>query len=235
MLELNNVNVKYGKVQALSNVNMKVERGSIVALLGANGAGKSTTLNAISGVAAVSSGEILFDGVPIHGIDSSDIVAKGIVQCPEGRQIFTRLTVAENLRIGSYLRKDTASIKKDMERVLGFFPRLKERLNQPAGTLSGGEQQMLAIGRALMGSPRLLMLDEPSLGLAPIIMQEIFQIITDINKTGTSILLVEQNVQMSIKIATKAYVLELGRIALSGTAEELRKNDEIRKLYLGAH
>jgi branched-chain amino acid transport system ATP-binding protein len=234
LLKLNNVKVHYGNVQALHGISIDVEEGSIVTLLGGNGAGKSTTLKAISGLVRPSSGTIEFRGKTFNGWEAHEAVKNGIIHCPEGRQIFPELTVHENLRIGSYRRKDRSGVKKDFERVLGYFPQLSDRLQQVAGTLSGGEQQMLAIGRALMGKPELLLLDEPSLGLAPILVREIFEIIQEINKEGTTILLVEQNVHMGLKVAQKGYILETGEIAISGTASELKSNDDIRRSYLGA-
>jgi branched-chain amino acid transport system ATP-binding protein len=234
LLKLNNVVVHYGKVQALHGVSIEVHEGSIVTLLGGNGAGKSTTLKAISGLVQPTSGTIEFRGRQFKGWDASEAVKNGVIQCPEGRQVFPELTVHENLRIGAYRRKDRAGIKKDFERVLGYFPRLNDRLGQFAGTLSGGEQQMLAIGRALMGKPSLLLLDEPSLGLAPILVREIFEIIQEINREGTTILLVEQNVHMGLKVSQKGYILETGEIVLSGSSRELQSNDEIRRSYLGA-
>lgn len=234
MLKLNNIVVHYGKVQALHGVSIDVEEGSIVTLLGGNGAGKSTTLKAISGMVQPTSGAITLRGRSFKGWDAYDAVKNGIIQCPEGRQIFQELTVNENLRIGSYRRSDKAAVKKDFERVMAYFPRLHDRLEQVAGTLSGGEQQMLAIGRALMASPSLLLLDEPSLGLAPILVREIFNIIEEINRMGTTILLVEQNVHMGLKVAQKGYILETGKVVLSGSSDELQSNDDIRRSYLGA-
>lgn len=233
MLKLNNLVVHYGKVQALHGISMEIEEGSIVTLLGGNGAGKSTTLKAISGLVQPTGGTVKFRGRELKGWDASEAVGKGIIHCPEGRQVFPHMTVLENLRIGAYKRKDRDGVKKDLERVLGYFPRLGERLSQYAGTLSGGEQQMLALGRALMGKPSLLLLDELSLGLAPIIVRDLFNIIQDINKQGTTILLVEQNVHMGLKIAHKGYILETGKLVLSGSAQELKSNDEVRSAYLG--
>lgn len=234
MLKLTDIVVHYGKIQALHGITIEVEEGSIVTLLGGNGAGKSTTLKAVSGLVQPSFGTIEFRGRTLKGWEAHEAVKNGVIHCPEGRQVFPELTVLENLRIGAYRRKDNKAVKKDLDRVLGYFPRLNDRLQQVAGTLSGGEQQMLAIGRALMGGPSLLLLDEPSLGLAPILVREIFEIITEINREGTTILLVEQNVHMGLKVASKGYILETGKLALSGSASELQANDEVRRSYLGA-
>lgn len=233
MLEMKDVNVFYGNIHAIKDVNLSVNQGEIVTLIGANGAGKSTTLRTISGLLKPKSGEILFEGQPIGGQPVQNIVKAGISQVPEGRRIFANMTVLENLELGAYTRSDKDGIAADMEVVFGRFPRLKERLQQEAGTLSGGEQQMLAMGRALMSRPKLLLLDEPSMGLAPILIKEIFSIISDINATGTTILLVEQNANMALKVAHRAYVLETGRITLSGDADELASSEAIRKAYLG--
>ena len=233
MLEMKDVNVFYGNIHAIRDVNLSVNQGEIVTLIGANGAGKSTTLRTISGLLKPKSGEIFFEGQPIGGQPVQNIVKAGISQVPEGRRIFANMTVLENLELGAYTRSDKDGIDADMEVVFGRFPRLKERLQQEAGTLSGGEQQMLAMGRALMSRPKLLRLDEPSMGLAPILIKEIFSIISDINATGTTILLVEQNANMALKVAHRAYVLETGRITLSGDADELASSEAIRKAYLG--
>jgi len=233
VLKLQNVNVNYGSIEALRDVSLIVPKGSIVALLGSNGAGKSTTLKTISGLTKLIKGDVIFENENISNLKPNYIVKKQIIHCPEGRQVFSQLTVQENLRLGSYCRKDRSQIKKDLDHVLKLFPRLKERLTQSGGTLSGGEQQMLAIGRALMGNPKLLLLDEPSLGLAPLIIKEIFEIIKNINKEGTSILLVEQNANLALSIADYAYILENGRIALSGKANELKNNEKVNELYLG--
>ena len=233
MLEMKDVNVFYGNIHAIQDVNLSVNKGEIVTLIGANGAGKSTTLRTISGLLKPKSGEIFFEGQPIGGQPVQNIVKAGISQVPEGRRIFANMTVLENLELGAYTRSDKDGIAADMEVVFGRFPRLKERLQQEAGTLSGGEQQMLAMGRALMSRPKLLLLDEPSMGLAPILIKEIFSIISDINATGTTILLVEQNANMALKVAHRAYVLETGRITLSGDADELASSEAIRKAYLG--
>ena len=233
MLEMKDVNVFYGNIHAIQNVNLTVNQGEIVTLIGANGAGKSTILRTISGLLKPKSGEIFFEGQPIGDRQAHDIVKAGISQVPEGRRIFANMTVLENLELGAYTRTDHDGIAADMERVFGRFPRLKERLQQEAGTLSGGEQQMLAMGRALMSRPKLLLLDEPSMGLAPILIKEIFSIISDINAAGTTILLVEQNANMALKIARRAYVLETGRVTVSGDANELASSEAIRKAYLG--
>ncbi len=233
MLEMKDVNVFYGNIHAIQDINLTVNQGEVVTLIGANGAGKSTTLRTISGLLKPKSGEIFFGGQPIGGRPAQDIVKAGISQVPEGRRIFANMTVLENLELGAYTRTDKDGIAADMEIVFGRFPRLKERLQQEAGTLSGGEQQMLAMGRALMSRPRLLLLDEPSMGLAPILIKEIFSIISDINATGTTILLVEQNANMALKVAHRAYVLETGRITMSGDADELASSDAVRKAYLG--
>jgi branched-chain amino acid transport system ATP-binding protein len=229
MLKLSNVNTFYGNIQALHDVNIEVEEGEIVALLGANGAGKTTTLMTISGIVPPQSGEIYYKNTPLH-----DIVKLGISQVPEGRHIFPHLTVGENIDLGAFLRNDKKEIKKDIEYVYELFPRLAERKHQLGETLSGGEQQMLAISRALMARPNVLLLDEPSLGLAPIIVRQIFDIISQINKENkTTILLVEQNANLALKIAHRGYVMETGKIRLSGDAKELLNNDDIKKAYLG--
>ena len=232
MLSVDGLEVAYGEIRALKGVALEVGRGEIVALLGNNGAGKTTTLKTISGLLRPTRGAVTLDGEPLVGVPSHDIVSKGIAHVPEGRRIFNRLTVRENLMMGAYLRRD-AGIAGDLDRVLALFPRLKERAVQVAGTLSGGEQQMLAIGRALMLSPRLLLLDEPSMGLAPVLVEQIFDTIADINRQGTTILLVEQNAAMALSIAHRGYVLETGTIALTGTAAELSDNAEVRRAYLG--
>lgn len=233
MLKVENINVYYGNIHALKNVTLEVERGEIVTLIGGNGAGKTTTLRTISGLIRSKTGEITFEDEVISNAPAQEIVKKGISQVPEGRRIFANLSVLENLEMGAYLRKDRQEIKHSMENIFTRFPRLKERMHQRAGTLSGGEQQMLAMGRALMSKPKLLLLDEPSMGLAPILVQEIFSIITEINKAGTTVLLVEQNAHMALSIAHRAYVLETGRIVLSGYAKDLAESDEVRKAYLG--
>ncbi|MDO4204424.1 MAG: ABC transporter ATP-binding protein [Selenomonadaceae bacterium] len=233
MLEMKDVNVFYGNIHAIQDVNLTVNQGEVVTLIGANGAGKSTTLRTISGLLKPKSGEITFEGQAIGGRPAQEIVKAGISQVPEGRRIFANMTVLENLELGAYTRTDKDGIAADMEVIFGRFPRLKERLQQEAGTLSGGEQQMLAMGRALMSRPKLLLLDEPSMGLAPILIKEIFSIISDINAAGTTILLVEQNANMALKVAHRAYVLETGRITISGDADELASSEAIRKAYLG--
>lgn len=233
MLELEDVHVHYGAIWALKGINLTVGQGEIVSLIGANGAGKSTTLRAISGIIKASSGRISFLGEDLAKVPSHDIVKRGIAQVPEGRRVFANLSVLENLEMGAYIRNDTKEIKRDLEGVLERFPRLRERISQVSGTLSGGEQQMLAIGRALMTRPKLMLLDEPSMGLAPLLVKEIFSIIEEINKEGTTILLVEQNARMALQIANRAYVLETGRIVLDGPAQELAKQDDVKKAYLG--
>ena len=233
LLELRGVDVHYGAIQALRGVTLDVEEGQIVTLIGSNGAGKTTTLRAISGLLAPSKGTITFAGKPIQGHPPHQIVRLGIAQSPEGRGVFANLTVDDNLEIGSYTRKDPAGVARDREYVFTLFPRLKERITQVAGTLSGGEQQMLAMGRALLAAPKLLLLDEPSLGLAPQVVQTIFKIIRDINAKGTTILLVEQNAHQALKVAHDAYVLEVGAIAMHDKASVLAASDAVRKAYLG--
>ena len=233
MLELNRINTFYGKIQALRDVSLKVEDGEIVTLIGANGAGKSTTLMSICGVIHPRSGEILFDGKPIQQLPAPDIVKRGISQVPEGRLIFPELTVRENLDLGAFLRRDKKGIADDMEYVFQLFPILRERVSQTGGTLSGGEQQMLALGRALMARPRLLLLDEPSLGLAPIIIQQIFKIIQKVNEDGTTVFLVEQNANQALHIANRGYVMENGVVVMEGKAQELLSSEKVRKAYLG--
>ncbi len=233
MLEVKDLNVHYGAIHALHGIDIAVEQGQIVTLIGCNGAGKSTTLRTISGLIRPSSGQVLFEGKPISGMPAHQIVRLGLAQSPEGRGIFANLSVEENLEMGAFARSDKAQIAKDREHALTLFPRVRERLKQNAGTLSGGEQQMLAMGRALMARPRLLLLDEPSLGLAPQIVQTIFKIIREINKEGTTILLVEQNAHMALEVAHHGYVLEVGKIVMSDSAKNLAKSDEVRKAYLG--
>lgn len=233
MLEVKNLSVHYGMIQAVRNVDFKVNEGEIVSLIGANGAGKSTILKTLSGLIHPSEGEILYLGENIASTSAKKIVEKGLVQVPEGRHVFPGLTVKENLELGAFLRKDKEEIQKDMEAVFERFPILKERKDQDAQTLSGGEQQMLAMGRALMRRPKLLFLDEPSMGLAPIFIREIFKIIQEIQKTGTTVLLIEQNAKMALSISNRAYVLETGSVVLSGTGQELLESDEIQKAYLG--
>lgn len=233
MLKVEGLNVFYGTIHALRDISFEVNEGEIVTLIGANGAGKTTTLHTISGIIQPKSGNISFLGKNINGTPANKIVEMGLCQVPEGRRIFANLTVYENLEMGAFTRKDKNKIKDDYEIVFTRFPRLKERIKQVAGTLSGGEQQMLAMGRALMSKPKLLLMDEPSMGLAPLLVKEIFSIIKDINEAGTTILLVEQNANMALSIANRAYVLETGRISLSGTAKELAASEEVRKAYLG--
>ena len=233
MLELNRINTFYGKIQALRDVSLKVEDGEIVTLIGANGAGKSTTLMSICGVIHPRNGEILFDGKPIQQLPAPEIVKRGISQVPEGRLIFPELTVRENLDLGAFLRTDKKGIADDMEYVFQLFPILRERVSQTGGTLSGGEQQMLALGRALMARPRLLLLDEPSLGLAPIIIQQIFKIIQKDNEDGTTVFLVEQNANQALHIANRGYVMENGVVVMEGKAQELLSSEKVRKAYLG--
>ena len=233
MLELNRINTFYGKIQALRDVSLKVEDGEIVTLIGANGAGKSTTLMSICGVIHPRSGEILFDGKPIQQLPAPEIVKRGISQVPEGRLIFPELTVRENLDLGAFLRTDKKGIADDMEYVFQLYPILRERVSQTGGTLSGGEQQMLALGRALMARPRLLLLDEPSLGLAPIIIQQIFKIIQKVNEDGTTVFLVEQNANQALHIANRGYVMENGVVVMEGKAQELLSSEKVRKAYLG--
>ena len=233
MLEVKNLSVHYGMIQAVRNVDFKVNEGEIVSLIGANGAGKSTILKTLSGLIHPSEGEIVYLGENIASTSAKKIVEKGLVQVPEGRHVFPGLTVKENLELGAFLRKDKEEIQKDMEAVFERFPILKERKDQDAQTLSGGEQQMLAMGRALMSRPKLLLLDEPSMGLAPIFIREIFKIIQAIQKTGTTVLLIEQNAKMALSISNRAYVLETGSVVLSGTGQELLESDEIQKAYLG--
>ena len=233
MLEVKGINVYYGAIHAIKGISLSVDEGEIVTLIGANGAGKSTTLRTISGLLKPKTGEINFLGKNIAGMAAHKIVREGISQVPEGRRIFAEMTVQENLELGAFTRSDKDEIQKDFKMVFGRFPRLEERRLQLAGTLSGGEQQMLAMGRALMSRPKLLLLDEPSMGLAPLLIREIFNIIVDINKTGTTVLLVEQNANMALSIANRAYVLETGRITISGDAKELAASEDIRKAYLG--
>jgi branched-chain amino acid transport system ATP-binding protein len=232
MLALKNLSVYYGGIHALRGIDIEVADGKIITLIGANGAGKSTMLNSIVGLVK-SSGDIIWNGENISGRYTKDIVASGLVLVPEGRHVFPNLTVHENLHLGAYFRKDSDGIKRDMKRCFELFPRLKERIRQSAGTLSGGEQQMLAVGRGLMASPRLLMLDEPSLGLAPLVSKMIFEIIREINKNGTTVLLIEQNARAALEIADYAYVLETGVITMKDTGKTLLTDDRVRKAYLG--
>ena len=232
-LEIRDLCVSYGGIRALKGVSLSVDEGQIVTLIGANGAGKSTTLRAISGLQKVQSGSILYGGEELTSLPAKEIVRRGIIHVPEGRRVFPDMTVAENLKIGAFLRTDKAAIAQDMDYVYSLFPRLKERSWQLAGTLFGGEQQMLAVGRALMSRPKVLMMDEPSLGLAPLIVKDIFSIIRRVNQDGITVLLIEQNANAALRIADYGYVLETGTIALSGTGEELLKNESVREAYLG--
>jgi branched-chain amino acid transport system ATP-binding protein len=232
LLKLEGLNVHYGHVHALKGASLELADGELVALLGPNGAGKSTALMAISGIVRASSGSIRYDGTELVGVDPREIVERGIIQSPEGRRIFGGLSVAENLRMGAVRRKDKRSLKSDLEEVYSFFPILEKRQRQAGGTLSGGEQQMLAIGRALLAKPRILMLDEPSLGLAPLVVKDIFKVIGDLHAKGVTILLVEQNARQAIAVADRSYLLETGSVALSGTRAELAGNPEIERIYL---
>jgi branched-chain amino acid transport system ATP-binding protein len=233
LLELDNVHSYYGHIQALRGISLTVEEGEVVTLIGSNGAGKTTTLRSIHGVLPPREGKIIFDGEEIQGFPAHDMISRGIAQSPEGRKIFFRMTVRENLEMGAYNRNDGSGIREDMDRVFELFPRLNERVKQEAGTMSGGEQQMLAIGRALMGRPKLLLLDEPSMGLAPVLVERIFQTIQEINQQGTTILLVEQNANVALEIATRGYVLDTGSIVNSASAEKLREDPKVREAYLG--
>lgn len=233
MLEVKNLSVSYGMIDAVKDISLKINDGEIVALIGANGAGKSTTMHAISGLIPAKAGDIILDGQNLNKIPAEKIVSTGLVQVPEGRRIFQNATVKENLRLGAFLRKDKENLEADYEHVYSLFPILKERQNQMGGTLSGGEQQMLAIGRALMAKPKILLLDEPSMGLAPLLVKEIFDIIKEINKEGTTVFVVEQNANMALAIADRAYVMETGKIVLEGTGKELAASEEVRKAYLG--
>lgn len=235
MLELIDVHTYYGNIHALKGISLKVEKGEIVTLIGANGAGKTTTLRTIQGLIRPRSGSINLEGEELTKLPPHVITERGVSQSPEGRLIFPRMTVLENLEMGAFARKDKGGIKRDLERVFVTFPRLKERIGQKGGTLSGGEQQMLAMGRALMANPRVLLLDEPSMGLAPILVEQIFQIIEELNKQGTTILLVEQNARMALSIAHRGYVLQTGHIRLQGDAAKLHDDEEVRKTYLGEH
>ena len=233
MLKVDYIDVYYGAIHAIKGISIEVPKGEIVTLVGSNGAGKSTTLRTISGLMKPKNGTILFEDKNIVGVPAHKIVGMGLCQVPEGRHVFANMSVMENLELGAYLRNDKDGIARDLEDVFKKFPRLLERKDQISGTLSGGEQQMLAMGRALMSRPRLLLLDEPSMGLAPLLVKEIFNIIKEINESGTTVLLVEQNANMALSIADKAYVLETGRIALAGTAQELASSEAVRKAYLG--
>ena len=233
MLKIENLHVSYGGIKALRGISLEVPDGKIVTLIGANGAGKSTTLRTISGLVKADSGSITYDGQELLGKPINKILEAGIAQSPEGRRVFANLSVLENLKVGAYLRKDKSGIEKDLQWVYSLFPRLEERSWQLAGTLSGGEQQMLAVGRALMSRPKVLMMDEPSLGLAPLVVQGIFDIIRTINKEGVTVLLIEQNANMALKVADLAYVLETGRVVMDGTGAELLTNERVRSAYLG--
>ena len=235
LLEVKGLDVYYGDVQVLREVSLQVEEGSIVALVGANGAGKTTLLKTISGLLRPHKGEILFSGKSLHNVKPQDIVDRGITHVPEGRRLFADLTVFENLRLGAYIPRARPNFDESLERVYGLFPLLKERKNQKAGTLSGGEQQMLAIGRAIMARPKLIMLDEPSLGLSPIMVKSIFELINTLNEQNATILLIEQNIYQTLKIAHQAFVLKIGKIVMSGRGEELLADEEIRKAYIGKH
>lgn len=233
MLEVKNLEVHYGVIQALKGISFEVNKGEVIALIGANGAGKTTTLQTITGMLKPTSGEILFEGRDIAKVPGHKIVSMGMAHVPEGRRVFAELSVYENLRMGAYTRKDKKEIEESLQRVYKSFPRLEERKNQLAGTLSGGEQQMLAMGRALMSKPSIILMDEPSMGLSPIFVEEIFSIIREISSSGTTVLLVEQNAKKALGIADRAYVLETGNIVLSGDAKEMMNNDSIKKAYLG--
>jgi branched-chain amino acid transport system ATP-binding protein len=233
MLQLDDVHAYYGHIAALKGVSLEVQAGEIVTLIGANGAGKSTTLRSISGLLRPRQGTIVFDGARIDGLPAHEIAARRLVQAPEGRRLFNRMTVLENLEMGAFTRRDREALGEDVERVYALFPRLQERSQQKAGTLSGGEQQMLAIGRALMARPRLLLLDEPSLGLAPLLVETIFQTLVEINRQGVTVLLVEQNAHMALAVAHRGYVLETGRVILADTAERLRADEGVQRAYLG--
>jgi len=233
LLEVENIHSYYGNIQALRGISLSVEEGEVVTLIGSNGAGKTTTLRSIHGVLRPREGKIIFDGEEIQGLPAHDMIGRGIAQSPEGRKIFRRMSVLENLEMGAYHRNDRSGIRDDMDRVYELFPRLKERTRQEAGTMSGGEQQMLAIGRALMSRPKLLLLDEPSMGLAPVLVERIFDIIKEINAQGTTILLVEQNANVALEIATRGYVMETGSIVNSAPADKLREDPKVREAYLG--
>ena len=233
LLEVNDVHTYYGNIHALKGVTLSVNAGEVVTLIGSNGAGKSTTLKTISGLLKPRKGNVSFDGKRIDDLEPDEIVKQGIAQSPEGRRIFSRMTVLENLEMGAFPRKDKPKIKEDMERVFHLFPRLKERLHQKGGTMSGGEQQMVAIGRSLMSDPKVLLLDEPSMGLSPILVETIFNVVRDINKQGTTILLVEQNALMALQVANRGYVLQTGQIVMEDTSTNLLKSELVRKAYLG--
>jgi len=234
MLSVRNLTVNYGAIEAIRDVTIEVGDGEIVSLIGANGAGKTTTLHAITGLIPVKSGEIIYNGVDLRRVAPHKIVALGLAHVPEGRHVFARMTVAENIAMGAYCRRDSAGVARDLERVYASFPRLREREKQLAGTLSGGEQQMLAMGRAMMSAPKLVVMDEPSMGLSPIMVDEVFSIIREMHESGITVLLVEQNAKKALAVADRAYVLETGKISMSGDAQELLHNDAVRKAYLGA-
>jgi branched-chain amino acid transport system ATP-binding protein len=234
LLEVNEIHVHYGGIEALRGVSLSVEEGEVVTLIGSNGAGKSTTLRAITGLTPASSGSVVIDGEDITRVPAHEIVDRGIALSPEGRHCFPRMTVRENLDLGAYRRRKDVSVAEDLERVFGLFPRLQEREKQKAGTMSGGEQQMLAMGRALMAKPKVLLLDEPSMGIAPILVQRIYETITEINRAGMTILLVEQNANYALDVSTRAYVLETGRVVLEGESHKLRTDPEVQRAYLGA-
>ncbi len=233
MLKINNLHVYYGQIHALKGISLEVKSGEIVTLIGGNGAGKTTTLRTISGLLTPKEGEIVYQGKSTENLKAHELVASGLIHVPEGRHVFPQMSVQENLDLGAYTRKDAQNIAEDLEQVFELFPRLKERRSQAAGTLSGGEQQMLAMARALMGRPKLLLLDEPSMGLAPLLVREIFNIITEINKTGVTILLVEQNANMALSVAQRGYVIETGKVVLEGDSASLAANEAVRKVYLG--
>ena len=233
VLELRKVSTHYGLIAVLRDVSIEIRPGEIVCLLGGNASGKSTTLKTILGMVTPSEGQVLFDGQPIGGLSTTEIVGRGITMVPENRRLFTRMTVQENLELGSYLRTDKAKVKEDLDRVMELFPRVRERLSQKAGTLSGGEQQMVAMSRALMAAPKVLLMDEPSMGLAPVLVDQVFEIIQDINQLGTTIFVVEQNANMALSIADRGYVLQTGEIVLADTAAALLKNPQMREAYLG--
>jgi branched-chain amino acid transport system ATP-binding protein len=233
VLELRKVSTHYGLIAVLRDVSIEIRPGEIVCLLGGNASGKSTTLKTILGMVTPSEGQVLFDGQPIGGLSTTEIVGRGITMVPENRRLFTRMTVQENLELGSYLRTDKAKVREDLDRVMELFPRVRERLSQKAGTLSGGEQQMVAMSRALMAAPKVLLMDEPSMGLAPVLVDQVFEIIQDINQLGTTIFVVEQNANMALSIADRGYVLQTGQIVLADTAAALLKNPQMREAYLG--
>ncbi|MBE0601930.1 MAG: ABC transporter ATP-binding protein [Firmicutes bacterium] len=234
MLNIDNLVVNYGAIQALRGISLEVNEGEIVSLIGANGAGKTTTLHAITGLIPIKSGKVKYLGTDLNKVDASEIVTLGLAHVPEGRQVFTRMTVMENLLMGAYTRKDHAAIANDLKKVYKHFPRLEERTKQIAGTLSGGEQQMVAMGRAMMSAPKLIVMDEPSMGLSPILVKEVFSIIEDMHKEGITILLVEQNAKMALSVSDRAYVLENGKISMTGNAHDLLDDEKVRRAYLGA-